>query len=159
MSKGIGPMTRRELAVTGLHCGGCVNSVRRMLLALDGVQSVDITLGVDAPSTVVVESSRDLSIDEVEATFAADGEFHPASMSSVSALMRKPPSVRHRSAHNQEVCENPRRMSWRTAKPATAIDAVSAGRHWSTREAECPCCSDGEHAETCCSKPMVKVTT
>lgn len=68
-------MTRRELAVTGLHCGGCVNSVRRMLLALDGVQSVDITLGVDAPSTVVVESSRDLSIDEVEATFAADGEF------------------------------------------------------------------------------------
>jgi transposase-like protein len=26
-------------------------------------------------------------------------------------------------------------------------------------EAECPCCADAEHTETCCSKAMLKVTS
>jgi copper chaperone len=32
------------LPVTGMTCGGCVNSVQRVLSALPGVQRVDVTL-------------------------------------------------------------------------------------------------------------------
>jgi copper chaperone len=32
------------LSVTGMTCGGCVNSVQRVLAALPGVQSVNVTL-------------------------------------------------------------------------------------------------------------------
>ena len=32
------------LAVTGMTCGGCVNSVHKVLTALPGVQSADVTL-------------------------------------------------------------------------------------------------------------------
>jgi copper chaperone len=32
------------LAVTGMTCGGCVNSVQKVLLALPGVQRADVTL-------------------------------------------------------------------------------------------------------------------
>ena len=32
------------LSVTGMTCGGCVNSVKRVLAALPGVQSVEVSL-------------------------------------------------------------------------------------------------------------------
>jgi len=32
------------LSVTGMTCGGCVNSVNKVLTALPGVQSVEVTL-------------------------------------------------------------------------------------------------------------------
>jgi copper chaperone len=32
------------LSVTGMTCGGCVNSVQKVLTALPGVQSVEVTL-------------------------------------------------------------------------------------------------------------------
>jgi copper chaperone len=32
------------LTVTGMTCGGCVNSVQKVLLALPGVQRADVTL-------------------------------------------------------------------------------------------------------------------
>ena len=32
------------LSVTGMTCGGCVNSVQKVLLALPGVQRADVTL-------------------------------------------------------------------------------------------------------------------
>jgi copper chaperone len=37
-------MSEIILAVTGMSCGGCVNSVQKVLAALPGVQSVDVTL-------------------------------------------------------------------------------------------------------------------
>jgi copper chaperone len=40
-------MNEIVLAVTGMTCGGCVNSVQKVLTALPGVQSVEVTL---APS-------------------------------------------------------------------------------------------------------------
>lgn len=33
-----------ELAVSGMSCGGCVNSVTRVLRGLDGVAEVDVSL-------------------------------------------------------------------------------------------------------------------
>lgn len=33
-----------NLQVAGMSCGGCVNSVKRLLTALDGVQAVEVDL-------------------------------------------------------------------------------------------------------------------
>ena len=37
-------MAEITLAVTGMSCGGCVNSVQNVLKALPGVQEVQVTL-------------------------------------------------------------------------------------------------------------------
>jgi copper chaperone len=37
-------MNEIVLSVTGMTCGGCVNSVHKVLTALPGVQSVEVTL-------------------------------------------------------------------------------------------------------------------
>ena len=37
-------MNEITLSVTGMTCGGCVNSVQKVLTALPGVQSAEITL-------------------------------------------------------------------------------------------------------------------
>lgn len=37
-------MTDITLTVTGMSCGGCVNSVHNVLKALPGVQTVEVTL-------------------------------------------------------------------------------------------------------------------
>lgn len=37
-------MTDITLTVTGMSCGGCVNSVQNVLKALPGVQTVEVTL-------------------------------------------------------------------------------------------------------------------
>jgi copper chaperone len=68
-------MTRHTLAVDGLHCGGCVNTVRDALLAIEGVQSVEVTLGSAAPSEVVLDAVRDVSTDEVQAALSGGGAF------------------------------------------------------------------------------------
>lgn len=41
-----------HLKVGGMSCGGCVNSVKRLLTALDGVQTVEVEL---AQGRVTVE--------------------------------------------------------------------------------------------------------
>jgi copper chaperone len=37
-------MNEIVLSVTGMTCGGCVNSVQRVLAALPGVERVEVTL-------------------------------------------------------------------------------------------------------------------
>jgi copper chaperone len=37
-------MSEIILSVTGMTCGGCVNSVHKVLTALPGVQSAEVTL-------------------------------------------------------------------------------------------------------------------
>jgi copper chaperone len=37
-------MNTIQLTVTGMTCGGCVNSVKKVLAALPGVQNVEVTL-------------------------------------------------------------------------------------------------------------------
>lgn len=45
------------LSVTGMTCGGCVSSVQKVLQALPGVQSVEVTLD-PARARVVYDASR-----------------------------------------------------------------------------------------------------
>jgi len=37
-------MNETQLSVTGMTCGGCVSSVQRVLTALPGVQSAEVSL-------------------------------------------------------------------------------------------------------------------
>jgi copper chaperone len=50
-------MNEIVLSVTGMTCGGCVNSVHRVLTALPGVQSVEVTL-TPGQARVVVDPAR-----------------------------------------------------------------------------------------------------
>ena len=45
------------LSVTGMTCGGCVNSVQKVLTALPGVQSVEVTL-TPGQARVLVDPAR-----------------------------------------------------------------------------------------------------
>jgi copper chaperone len=50
-------MTEIILSVTGMTCGGCVNSVRNVLLALPGVESAEVTLS-PGQARVVYDAAR-----------------------------------------------------------------------------------------------------
>ncbi|OJW87655.1 heavy metal-associated domain-containing protein [Thiobacillus sp. 65-1402] len=50
-------MSEIVLAVTGMTCGGCVNSVQKVLAALPGVHSVEVTL-TPAQARVAYDPTR-----------------------------------------------------------------------------------------------------
>jgi len=50
-------MNEIVLSVTGMTCGGCVNSVQKVLTALPGVQSVEVTL-TPGQARVVFDPAR-----------------------------------------------------------------------------------------------------
>ncbi|MDP1928101.1 MAG: heavy-metal-associated domain-containing protein [Thiobacillus sp.] len=50
-------MNTIQLTVTGMTCGGCVNSVQNVLAALPGVQNVNVTLN-PGQADVVYDASR-----------------------------------------------------------------------------------------------------
>jgi copper chaperone len=50
-------MSEITLSVTGMTCGGCVNSVNKVLTALPGVRSVEVTLA-PGQARVVYDPAR-----------------------------------------------------------------------------------------------------
>lgn len=50
-------MNEIVLSVTGMTCGGCVNSVQRVLAALPGVERAEVTLQ-PGQARVVVDAAR-----------------------------------------------------------------------------------------------------
>lgn len=44
------------LNVEGMHCGGCVKSIERVLTELDGVQSADVQL--EGKATITFDENR-----------------------------------------------------------------------------------------------------
>ena len=50
------------LNITGMTCGGCVNSVRKVITALDGVSAVDVSLE-RAQATVSFDPAQSKSAD------------------------------------------------------------------------------------------------
>jgi copper chaperone len=50
-------MNEIQLSVTGMTCGGCVASVQRVLTALPGVKSAEVTL-TPGQARVVVDPAR-----------------------------------------------------------------------------------------------------
>jgi copper chaperone CopZ len=60
-------MTTTTLHVTGMTCGHCVSAVTSELSALDGVENVTVDLVAGGTSSVVVNSGRALSPEELRA--------------------------------------------------------------------------------------------
>ncbi len=54
-------MTEIILTVTGMSCGGCVNSVQNVLKAVPGVQAVEVTLSPGQARVSYDESRADRS--------------------------------------------------------------------------------------------------
>jgi copper chaperone len=50
-------METTAMKVSGMTCMGCVNSVKKVLHAIDGVQSADVSLEA-ASATVVYDAAR-----------------------------------------------------------------------------------------------------
>jgi len=50
-------MNTIQLSITGMTCGGCVNSVQNVLTSLPGVQSASVTLD-PAQAVVVYDPAR-----------------------------------------------------------------------------------------------------
>jgi len=50
-------METTVVKITGMTCMGCVNSVKKVLTALDGVQSADVALD-KAQATIVYDAAR-----------------------------------------------------------------------------------------------------
>jgi copper chaperone CopZ len=65
----------QEFKVTGLTCGHCVGSVTQALKEVDGVRGVEIDLVAHEISTVKIDSSRELSSDEVSYALREAGNY------------------------------------------------------------------------------------
>jgi copper chaperone CopZ len=60
-------MTTTTLHITGMTCGHCVNAVTSELTALDGVETVAVDLVAGGTSSVRVESTRTVPLEELRA--------------------------------------------------------------------------------------------
>ena len=65
-------MTQAVLTISGMTCGGCVNSVTRVLQALPGVQQANVTL---VPSQANVSYDAALADPEKLAQAVAEAGF------------------------------------------------------------------------------------
>lgn len=61
--------------VTGLHCQSCVRVLSSALSALPTVSAVEVDLDAEGASTVRVDAATDLSVDQVRAALADEGEY------------------------------------------------------------------------------------
>ncbi len=55
-------MREQILTISGMTCGGCVNSVTRVLKALPGVQQVEVTLVPGQAKLVIDETQVNMPI-------------------------------------------------------------------------------------------------
>ncbi len=63
-------MSEITLKVEGMHCGGCENTVRTVVGALDGVRSVDAD---HTSGCVTIETNGDVDVDTVRSTITDAG--------------------------------------------------------------------------------------
>ena len=55
-------MREQVLTISGMTCGGCVNSVTRVLKAVPGVQQVEVTLVPSQARLVIDETQVDVPV-------------------------------------------------------------------------------------------------
>lgn len=59
--------------VSGMTCGHCVSSVKEELAEVEGVQSVSVDLNAGGESPVTIESTRELTPQEIAAAVEEAG--------------------------------------------------------------------------------------
>jgi copper chaperone CopZ len=68
-------MTTATFSVSGLHCQGCAETVKRTLSGLPDVHSVDVDLEIRGNSRVTVDADHDLAREEVQSALDRGGNF------------------------------------------------------------------------------------
>ncbi len=68
-------MLAQTFSVTGLHCQSCVRAITEAVSSLSGVRAVHIDLQTDGPSTVRIDSDRELGTAEVQAALSEEGDY------------------------------------------------------------------------------------
>lgn len=54
---------KKNYELTGMSCGGCVNSVKRMLLDIPGVEDAEVQLN---PQKATITMSKSINVDELQ---------------------------------------------------------------------------------------------
>ena len=68
-------MTSQTFAIEGLSCEGCVDTVRQGLLVIDGISGVEVALNGDEPSSVRIEASQAVAVDQLQRALDSVGSF------------------------------------------------------------------------------------
>lgn len=68
-------MATQEFSVDGLHCHGCADTVKEVVSALPGVESVEVALDTKGTSKVTVSASQELSTTQVQEALDKEGNF------------------------------------------------------------------------------------
>ncbi|GAA4693522.1 heavy-metal-associated domain-containing protein [Kocuria gwangalliensis] len=61
------------ITVSGMTCGHCVSSVKEELAEVPGVESVSVDLNTGGVSPVIIESTRELTSEEIAAAVEEAG--------------------------------------------------------------------------------------
>jgi copper chaperone CopZ len=61
------------ITVSGMTCGHCVSSVKEELAEVPGVESVTVDLHTGGVSPVIIESTRELTSEEIAAAVEEAG--------------------------------------------------------------------------------------
>jgi len=68
-------MSQQTFMVTGLTCQHCVRAVSGALEELPGVGGVEVDLDSEGASTVRVDAIADLSVEQIRAALADEGDY------------------------------------------------------------------------------------
>ena len=63
---------KKNYALTGMSCGGCVKNVKNALLQLPGVEEAEVQLN---PQTAILTMSKPLDVDELQAQLKKAGHY------------------------------------------------------------------------------------
>ena len=63
---------KKNYELSGMSCGGCVNSVKNALLKLPDVESADVKLN---PQSVTIKMSKNIDLEELQAQLNKSGHY------------------------------------------------------------------------------------
>ena len=63
---------KKNYELTGMSCGGCVSSVKKVLLQLPGVEDAEVHLH---PQSAVLTMSEAIDVDELQAQLKKAGHY------------------------------------------------------------------------------------
>ncbi len=63
---------KKNYELQGMSCGGCVSSVKKVLLQLPGVEDAEVHLH---PQSAVLTMSEEIGVDELQAQLSKGGNY------------------------------------------------------------------------------------
>ena len=63
---------KKNYEITGMNCGGCVNSVKQALMKISNVEDVEVQLN---PPGVVITMSKDIVVSQLQKQLSNAGHY------------------------------------------------------------------------------------